>query len=74
MAIWKSAVEGVEMNSSFWIKKKVFVTGRGIGLYISAQIIKAHNGKIWAESAGVGKGSTFNIELPIEQKEENKAL
>lgn len=45
--------------------KKTFATGRGIGLYIAGQIIKAHNGKIWAESGGEGKGSTFFIELPI---------
>ncbi len=45
--------------------KKTFVTGRGIGLYLSSQIIKAHNGKIWAESEGEGKGSTFFIELPV---------
>jgi signal transduction histidine kinase len=45
--------------------QKLFTTGRGIGLYITAKIIKAHNGKIWAESEGLGKGSTFYIELPI---------
>jgi len=45
--------------------KKVFTTGRGIGLYISSKIIEAHNGRIWAESEGLGKGSTFFIELPI---------
>jgi len=48
--------------------KKNFATGRGIGLYLSSQVIKAHNGKIWAESEGEGKGSTFNVELPIEKK------
>ena len=48
--------------------KKTFVSGRGIGLYLSNQIIKAHNGKIWAESEGEGKGSTFNIELPVKQE------
>lgn len=46
--------------------KKNFATGRGIGLYLSSQVIKAHNGRIWAESEGEGKGSTFYIELPIE--------
>ena len=46
--------------------KKKFSTGRGIGLYLSGQIIKAHFGKIWVESEGEGKGSTFNILLPIE--------
>jgi signal transduction histidine kinase len=48
--------------------KKNFATGRGIGLYLSSQVIKAHNGKIWAESEGEGKGSTFYIELPIKQE------
>ena len=45
--------------------KKLYTTGRGIGLYLASQIIKAHQGKIWAESLGPGKGSTFYIELPI---------
>ena len=45
--------------------KKIFTTGRGIGLYIASQIIQAHNGRIWAESEGTGKGSTFCVELPV---------
>jgi len=45
--------------------KKVHGFGRGIGLYITGHIIRAHHGKIWAESEGEGKGSTFFIELPI---------
>ncbi len=45
--------------------KEVFATGKGIGLFISSRIIKAHNGKVWAESEGKGKGSTFFVELPI---------
>jgi two-component system sensor histidine kinase KdpD len=40
------------------------VTGSGLGLYICRQIIQAHRGKIWAESAP-GEGTTFFIELPI---------
>ncbi|MFW9828235.1 MAG: PAS domain S-box protein [Candidatus Thorarchaeota archaeon] len=39
--------------------------GSGLGLYISKEIVKAHNGLIWAESKGRNKGSTFNIKLPI---------
>ena len=36
----------------------------GLGLYVSHQIIKAHGNTIRAQSEGVGKGSTFFIELP----------
>lgn len=45
--------------------KKVFTTGRGIGLYLTAKIIEVHHGRIWAESEGKGKGSTFYVELPV---------
>lgn len=45
--------------------KRIYGTGRGIGLFIAGHIIGAHNGKIWAESEGKDKGSTFFIELPI---------
>ncbi|PIP23395.1 MAG: hypothetical protein COX90_01925 [Candidatus Nealsonbacteria bacterium CG_4_10_14_0_2_um_filter_38_17] len=46
-------------------RKKNQTTGRGIGLYIFNQIIKANGGRLWAESEGRGKGSTFYIELPV---------
>ncbi len=39
--------------------------GVGLGLYICRQIIKEHNGFIWAESDGVGFGTTFCILLPF---------
>ncbi|OGZ17855.1 MAG: hypothetical protein A2V72_00765 [Candidatus Nealsonbacteria bacterium RBG_13_37_56] len=44
---------------------KFYATGRGIGLFMSTLIIEAHNGKIWAESQGQDKGSSFFIQLPI---------
>jgi PAS domain S-box-containing protein len=40
------------------------ISGFGIGLYLSAEIIKQHNGEIWVESEP-GMGSTFYFTLPI---------
>ena len=45
--------------------KKVNITGTGIGLYVAKYMVEAHKGRIWAESAGAGKGSTFFVELPL---------
>lgn len=38
--------------------------GVGLGLPISRGIIEAHGGRIWGESEGLGKGSTFTFALP----------
>jgi len=45
--------------------KKAASGGSGIGLYLAGQIIRYHNGKVWAESGGEGKGSVFYVELPV---------
>lgn len=45
-------------------KHTELISGFGIGLYLCAEIIGSHNGKIWAESE-VGTGSTFHFSLPI---------
>lgn len=41
------------------------VSSTGLGLSISKGIVDLHEGKIWAESDGKGKGSTFIVELPL---------
>jgi two-component system sensor histidine kinase BaeS len=41
--------------------------GSGIGLTIARYLVQAHGGRIWAESAGDGQGSTFAFTLPVAQ-------
>ena len=40
-------------------------TGTGLGLYISKNIIEAHDGRIWAENNSDENGATFSFTLPI---------
>ncbi|RPH63121.1 MAG: PAS domain S-box protein [Acidobacteria bacterium] len=39
--------------------------GLGLGLAISRHLVELQGGRIFAESEGLGKGSTFRVELPV---------
>jgi len=53
--------------------KEANVRGTGLGLFICRQIIRAHGGKIWVESK-LGEGTTFHIELPVNQIQEGSDI
>jgi signal transduction histidine kinase len=47
---------------------RLHVGGTGLGLFVGKSMIEAQHGKLWVESEGEGKGSTFIIELPVSQE------
>jgi len=57
---------------------KVNLIGTGLGLYVAKQIVEGLGGKIWAESEGKGKGSTFIVEFkhtkPLAEQEKEKKV
>jgi len=40
------------------------VNGTGLGLYVCSKFVEAHHGRVWAKSAGLGKGSEFGFWIP----------
>ena len=43
------------------------IPGLGLGLVICRDIAARHGGRLWAESAGEGQGTTMHLWLPIAQ-------
>lgn len=49
--------------------QKQWSEGSGLGLYVAKKMLESHKGgKLWVDSEGVGKGSTFVLELLAEEK------
>ncbi len=48
------------------------IRGSGLGLFIVRAVVRLHKGKVWADSGGVGKGTTFHILLPLCATEEKE--
>ncbi len=48
---------------------KDHASGLGLGLYIASSIVTAHGGRLWVESEGAGKGSTFIFTVPLAEQQ-----
>ncbi len=50
-------LSGIELNKD----------GSGLGLFIVKNIVEAHGGSVFVDSAGKGQGSTFGFWIPLQQ-------
>jgi signal transduction histidine kinase len=46
------------------------IEGAGLGLFISSEIVKNHNGRLKVSSPGRGQGAIFSVQLPASREVE----
>ncbi len=57
--------EHLETIFDRFVQKTASSMGIGVGLTISRDIVALHNGRIWAESSGQGKGAIIRVLFPM---------
>jgi hypothetical protein len=62
--VWEAFFTGGDPAHHSSGRFKFQARGAGLGLAIVKGYVEAHGGRVWAESAGSGRGSAFHLMLP----------
>jgi PAS domain S-box-containing protein len=68
-AFLEQIFEPFRQGTTSWLTSR---SGLGLGLAIARRIVELHGGQVWAESQGLGCGSTFCIRLPLSARTEEE--
>jgi signal transduction histidine kinase len=57
----------IERIFDIFVQERAGAGGLGIGLTLVRQLVELHRGEVTVESDGLGKGSRFDVRLPLER-------